>query len=366
MKKCFLQQAIPGGEKSAYGKIFGREGVNVLSFRQLLLALVLFLGLLAFGTSGYMALEGLPLMEAVYLTVTTVSTVGYGDVVAKSAAGRLFTIILILFGVGSAFYVFTSLFQVVLEGKLRDLLGRRGMQRRIDNLTGHIIICGAGRVGNVVMERLIQEKQPFLVIDQDLAIWQGLVDRGILAIQGDATLDSVLIKAGVERARGLITTISNDAENVYVTLTARNLNRNSSFSVVARANRAEAIEKLKRSGAGNVISPEIMGGRQMATAMTKPAIMDLMDNVFYNEELHLDIAEIRIAAGSSLVGTSLAVCGIKEQYDSLIVGIHRDGTLMTHVSSGETIQEGDILLVIGHRERLGELTQLGAGKIDRT
>ena len=252
-----------------------------------------------------MVLEQLSLLDALYLTVTTVSTVGYGDVVAKSDAGRLFTIVLILFGVGSAFYVFTSVFQVVLEGKLRDVLGRRGMQRRIENLSGHIIVCGAGRVGNVVMERLLQDKEPFVVIDQDATIWQSLVDRGLLAIQGDATLDSILLQAGVRKARGIITTISHDAENVYVTLTARNLNPDPAFSIVARANRAEAIEKLKRSGATNVISPEIMGGRQMATAMTKPAIVDLMDNVFYNEELHLDIAEIRVSPSSSLVGTSL-------------------------------------------------------------
>ena len=309
-----------------------------------------------------MILEHLPLIDALYLTVTTVSTVGYGDVVAKTNAGRLFTIALILFGVGSAFYVFTSVFQVVLEGKLRDVLGRRGMQRRIENLSGHVIVCGAGRVGNVVMERLQQEKQPFVVIDQNIELWQGLVDRGILAIHGDATLDSVLLTAGVKKARGIITTIAHDAENVYVTLTARNLNPDPAFSIVARANRSEAIDKLKRSGATNVISPEIMGGRQMATAMTKPAIVDLMDNVFYNEELHLDIAEIRVAANSSLVGTSLAVCGIKEQYDSLIVGIHRNGVLMTHVAATETIEVGDILLVIGHRDRLSELNQQSAGR----
>lgn len=144
----------------------------------------MFGSLLLLGTLGYMALEQLPLFDALYLTVTTVSTVGYGDVVAKTNAGRMFTIILILFGVGSAFYVFTSVFQVVVEGKLRDVLGRRGMQRRIENLSSHVIVCGAGRVGNEVMERLQQDKQSFVVIDQSVEIWQGLVDRGILAIHG--------------------------------------------------------------------------------------------------------------------------------------------------------------------------------------
>lgn len=333
-----------------------------LAFRQLIKSLVIFAGLLATGTIGYMALEGLHFIEALYLTVTTVSTVGYGDIVAKTDAGRLFTVALILGGVGTAFFVFTQVFQVILEGQLRDLFGRRSMQKKIDELKNHVIVCGAGRVGLVVIERLVQEGQPFVVVDNNPDICQLTGEKGCLHLQGDATLDEVLLKAGVKRARGVITAIAHDAENVYVTLTARSLNPDPNFMIVARADRTEAIEKLKKAGATHVISPETMGGRQMATAMTKPAIVDLMDNVFYNEELHLDIAEIRVVPSSPLVGMSLAVCGIKEEFDSLIVGIHRDTKLITNFAGEEMIQEGDILIVIGHREKLSQLHSLGLGK----
>lgn len=338
--------------------------MSLLGFKQLIRSLVIFTGLLAVGTIGYMVLEGLHLVEALYLTVTTVSTVGYGDVVAKTDVGRLFTVALILGGVGTAFFVFTQVFQVVLEGQLKDLFGRRSMQKKIDALKNHVIVCGAGRVGTVVMERLAQEGQPFVVVDTGPEICQTVAEKGCLHLQGDATLDEVLLKAGVKRARGVITAIPHDAENVYVTLSARSLNPDPNFMIVARADRTEAIEKLKKAGATHVISPETMGGRQMATAMTKPAIVDLMDNVFYNEELHLDIAEIRVMPTSSLVGMSLAVCGIKEEFDSLIVGIHRDGKLLTNFGGEETIHAGDILIVIGHREKLSLLQGLGQATLE--
>jgi len=235
------------------------------------------------------------------------------------------------------------------------------MQRKIDKLSGHVIVCGAGRVGNVVMERLQQENQPFIVLDREESICRDLGERGILAVQGDATIDAVMQAVGVSRARGVIAALPHDADNVYVTLTARSLNQDPAFSIVARADRPEAVDKLKRAGATTVVSPETMGGRQMATAMTKPAIIDLMDNVFYNQELHLDIAEVRVAPESDLVGTSLAVCGIKEKYDSLIVGIQRVGRLVTDIDQAESVQAGDVLIIIGHRDNLKHLTERGAG-----
>ena len=330
-----------------------------MAARQLFVYLGIIAGLLAIGTAGYILLEDLSWIDALYLTVTTVSTVGYGDVVPRTPAGRIFTILMILGGVGGSLFVLTQIFQTVVQGELKDLLGRRGMQRKIDNLTGHVIVCGAGRVGDVVIERLQQEHQPFVVLDREEAICRELSERGILTMQGDATIDAVMLAAGVERAIGVIAALPHDADNVYVTLTARSLNPSPRFSIVARADRPEAVDKLKRAGATTVVSPETMGGRQMATAMTKPAIIDLMDNVFYNQELHLDIAEVRVRPGSDLIGTSLAVCGIKEEYDSLIVGIQRSGKLITSISPAETVQVEDVLIVIGHRDNLNKLTQLG-------
>jgi len=328
---------------------------------QLLLYLGVFGGLLAVGTSVYMYLEEMPWIDALYLTVATVSTVGYGDVVPKTPVGRMFTICLIIGGVGGSLFVLTRIFQAIVQGELKNILGRRGMQRKIDNLSGHVIVCGAGRVGNVIIERLQQEQQPFIVLDREESICRELSEQGILTMQGDATIDAIMMSAGVQRAKGVIAALPHDADNVYVTLTARSLNQEPSFSIVARADRPEAVDKLKRAGATTVVSPETMGGRQMATAMTKPAIIDLMDNVFYNQELHLDIAEVRVAPESDLVGTSLAVCGIKEKYDSLIVGIQRGGKLVTDINQSEIVEAGDVLIVIGHRDNLKHLSQRGEG-----
>ena len=331
-----------------------------MAVNQLWIYLLVFGGLLTLGTTGYIFLEGLSPVDALYLTVTTLSTVGYGDIIPRTPMGRIFTILLIIGGVGSSLFVLTQIFQAIVQGELKNILGRRGMQRKIDNLKGHVIVCGAGRVGDVVIERLQQEHQPFVVLDHDESICRRLSENGILTMQGDATIDAVMLAVGVKRARGVIAALPHDAENVYVTLTARSLNQDPAFSIVARADRPEAVDKLKRAGATTVVSPETMGGRQMATAMTKPAIIDLMDNVFYNQELHLDIAEVRVQPDSDLVGTSLAVCGIKEEYDSLIVGIQRSSQLITNISSGEIVQAGDVMIVIGHRDNLKKLTRRGA------
>ncbi len=333
-----------------------------MALEQLRTLLGILSGLLAVGTAGYFYIEGLSVMDAFYLTVTTISTVGYGDIAPKTLPGRVFTIVLIIGGVGSSLFVLTQLFMAIVEGELKKIFGRRGMQKRIDNLTGHIIVCGAGRVGDVVIDRLRQEKQPFVVLDRQESICKSLSENGVLTLHGDATIDAVMLAAGVKRARGVIAALPHDAENVYVTLTARSLNSDPGFSIVARADRPEAVDKLKRAGATTVVSPETMGGRQMATAMTKPAIIDLMDNVFYNQELHLDIAEVKVQASSGLLGTSLAVCGIKEEYDSLIVGVQRAGKLITDITTADTIQEGDVLIVIGHRDNLKKLAHGGKDK----
>lgn len=328
--------------------------------RQLLIYLGAFGSIVVVGMGGYVYLEGLHWFDALYLTITTMSTVGYGDVAPHTQGGRVFTIFLIIGGVGGSLFVLTQLFQAVVQGELKNMLGRRGMQKKIDKLAGHVIVCGAGRVGDVVADRFRQDGQSFIVLDRDEAICRKLAEQGVLTLEGDATRDAVLLAAGVERARGVIAALPHDADNVYVTLTARSLNPDPRLSIVARADRPEAVDKLKRAGATTVISPETMGGRQMATAMTKPTIVDLMENVFYNQEIHLDIAEIKVEPNSELVGTSLAVCGIKQDYDSLVVGIQRTGKLITNITPTEMICGGDVLVVIGYRENLKKLALRGA------
>lgn len=178
-------------------------------------------------------------------------------------------------------------------------------------------------------------------------------------MHGDATRDEVLLAAGIERAKGVITTLSHDADNVYVTLTAKSLNPR--VGVVSRAERPEAEEKLRRAGADTVIFPSVMGGRQMVSAVTRPVIMDFVENVFYNQELHLDIAEIAVSPGSALAGVKLAASGIKEKFDSIVVAVKRGNELITTPNADMVIDAGDIMIVLGHRAALGELVTTAKG-----
>lgn len=318
--------------------------------------LIIFGAILGTGVIGMMVLEKLSFLDALYFAVTTVSTVGYGDIVPRTPGGRVFCIGLIVTGVGMTYYTLTFVIGMAVEGQLKNVLGRRGMDRLIASMEGHIIVCGSGRVGSNVVERLQGEGEKFVVVENDQATYDQMVEMKIPVVHGDATRDEVLLAAGVARAKGVISSLSHDADNVYVTLTAKSLNPQ--LKIVARAERAEAAEKLRRAGADTVIFPSVMGGRQMVSAMTKPVIMDFVENVFYNQELHLDIAEIPVGVSSSLVGLSLAASGIKDQFDSIVVAIKRKDKLVTNPDATQLIDAGDIMVVLGHRDALAKLIQL--------
>jgi len=327
---------------------------------RLKLSLIFFIGILIIGIIGFMALENLSFYDAVYFAVVTIATVGFGDIVPKTPAGRMFTCLFIIIGVGMAYYTFTLVISMSIEGRLKDFFGRKGMDRRIASLKNHIIVCGAGKVGGNVIQRLQDEGQAFVVIEKDLLIYEQLCEQKVLTIHGDSTLDEILLAAGVKRAKGLITALSHDADNVYVTLTGKSLNPE--MMIVARADRAEAEEKLRRAGATKVIFPSVMGGRQMVSAMIKPVIMDFVDNLFYNQDLHMDIAEVMVHPASPLVGKNFIENDIKGRFDSIIVAIKRDNKLITNPPGIQVINPGDIMIVLGQRTTLSKLNELALGK----
>jgi len=334
----------------------------MLHFNRLKLSLVLFMSILAIGIVGFMVLEDLSFYDAVYLAVATIATVGYGDIVPKTPAGRLFTCVFIIVGVGMAYYTFSLVISMSIEGRLKDFLGRKGMDRRIASLNDHIIVCGSGKVGSNVIQCLQHEGQKFIVVEKDQLLYEQLCEQKVLTIQGDATLDEVLILAGVQRAKGLITALSNDADNVYVTLTSKTLNPG--MTIVARAERKEAEGKLRSAGATTVIFPSVMGGRQLVSAMTKPVIMDFVENLFYNQALHMDIAEIAVDAASTLVGKNFIESDIKGRFDSIVVAIKRGDILMTNPSATEAICPGDIMIVLGQRATLSKLHGWASAETD--
>jgi voltage-gated potassium channel len=247
-----------------------------------------------------------------------------------------------------------------IEGRLKDFFGRKSMNRRIAGLENHIIVCGAGKVGNNVIRRLQEEGQFFVVIEKDLQLYEKLCEQKVLTLHGDATLDEILLQAGIKKAKGLITALSHDADNVYVTLIGKSLNPE--MAIVARADRPEAEEKLRRAGATTVIFPSVMGGRQMVSAMLKPVIMDFVENLFYNQELHMDIAEVAISPVSSLVGKTFIENDIKGRFDSIVVAIKRNDRLITNPPGTQIIEAGDILIVLGQRATLSKLNDLALAR----
>ncbi|MFA6074288.1 MAG: potassium channel protein [Negativicutes bacterium] len=307
-----------------------------------------------FGSIGAHYFENLSWVDSFYFTFVTIGTVGYGDIVPVTVLGKIYACFLIIVGVGTAYYTIGILIKMIIEGEIVNLFGRQGMERHINGLKNHIIVCGCGRVGRNVVKRLKEEKEKFVVIESQEKTYKWLVSQQAIAIFGDATTDEQLKIAGIERARGIITTMSSDADNVYVALAAKSLNPN--IFIVSRAERDGSEDKLRKAGADTVIFPSEMSGRQMVRSMTKPIITDLLENVFFNENLHLDMAQVKVCKNSSIVGRTIHDSDIKHRYNTIIVAIKRGEDLITNPISEEILESGDVLIVIGHRSELEELS----------
>lgn len=310
--------------------------------------------MIAGGTIGFHFIEGLSWLDSIYLTTTTVTTVGYGDYVPATAAGKAFTSVFILFGVGTVLYALSILAQAFIRTEMLATLGHRRRTREMEKLSDHYIICGAGRVGRRVISALQQEGIPHVLIELDEKRIEGLenTDRQFIIV-GDATLEQNLIEAGVERAAGLATCLPDDAANIYVVLTARDLNRN--LHIVSRAVEEQAEAKLIRAGASRVIAPTIIGSLSMARALIKPAIADFMDSIVA-EHLDLVFEEVPVGAENPLVGKALKDTNLSRELNLLVVAIRRQEGEMIFNPSGKTkIEACDLLVVIGKAESMQKL-----------
>lgn len=315
---------------------------------------LLILFVLALGTVGFHLIEGLSFLDSIYLTTTTVTTIGYGDVVPTTRAGKAFAVFLALFGVGTVLYALSMFAQYVVQSQVLDAMGLRRRNREMDRLSNHFIICGAGRVGRKVIKSLKRDGFKFVVIEFKPEAIAKLGDD-VLVVEGDATLDENLKRAGVERAAGIATCLSDDAKNVYVVLTARHINP--TIHIVARADEEQAEPKLIRAGANRVVSPIIIGGQGMARSLTRPAIADFMDSIIA-ENLDLVFEEIQISPGSKFIGCQLKDADISRRLNLLIVAIRRkDGEMIFNPDGTAKIKEGDLLIVIGKAEGVKEFLQ---------
>jgi voltage-gated potassium channel len=312
------------------------------------------------GTIGYMAIEGWSVWDAFYMTVITVTTVGYKEVHDLSFAGEVFTVILLLGGVGAALYTFTLLATVVVEGGLPQHFQRRRHRRMLESIRDHFIICGYGRIGRVVAREFQRQQVPLVVIEHDPQRLQTALDDGVVAVEADASREDVLKRVGIERARGLIAAVGTDAENVYAILSARVLRPD--LFIVGRAETDDATTKLKRAGADRVISPYQIGAAQMAQTALRPAVVDFVDLATGTDNLELSMEQVAIAPGSQLADQTLVDANLRQRFGVIVVGIQReDGHMSFNPAPDSTIHSGDKLVVLGRADSLKQL-QMEASK----
>jgi voltage-gated potassium channel len=306
--------------------------------------------------------EGYSLLNALWYTIESLTTVGYGDLVPVTAGGKIFMMIMLLVGISYVLYVLSNGIAMIVEGRVSDLLGRHKMQRRIDKLENHILICGAGRVGAEVIHHLKQDKATFVVIESDQGVIKELKDQDLLIMEGDATNDDILIGAGIHKARGIIAALPSDADNVFITLTAKELNPN--IIVVARANRRDSESKLMRAGADRVVAPEALGGRRMATSILRPVTVQFVDTIMNRQGNEIEIEEISVSDNSSVCCQTVGQAAIKDRTGVTVIAIVRQGEIYGVPGDDEFIKPDDVLISIGLREHLVKLEKLAASEVD--
>ncbi|MDD5171353.1 MAG: potassium channel protein, partial [Syntrophales bacterium] len=311
-------------------------------------------------TMGFHWFEEFGYFDSLYLTIITLSTVGYGDLYAHTWQGKLFAMILIIFGVGTMFYAGYLLAETMLEGHIRDMMGKGRMLKMIKNIKNHQIICGCGRIGFLIARELAAGKVPFVVIEKNQEIIEKLEEEGFLYYRGDATNDKSLLAAGIKRATGIVCVLPTDAENLYVILTAKELNPN--VFILSRSEEEESEHRLLRAGADRVMSPYTLGGMRMAMAILRPAMLDFIEITTSRQSLDLRMEELPVCEGSSLTGKTLEESEIRQRFGLIIVAVKKSsGKMIFNPMAVYVIEAGDELIAMGEDENVRGLANVCKG-----
>ncbi len=331
-----------------------------MHWRQVLYSALLVFLVIAAGTAGYSLLEGWGFLDSLYMTVITITTVGYGEIHPLDVPGRVFTIFLIFFGLGIILYILNTGAKIIIEGEFAQLLGRRKLEKRIRRLKSHYIICGYGRMGRIISREFQAYGTEFVVIEKEAALLEADLE-GVLFIRGDATRDEVLREAGIEHAAGLVSALPTDAENLYVVLTAKGLNPQ--LTVVARAGEEGSEQKLLRAGADRVVSPYYIGGLRIAHTILKPNVVDFIEFATKSGNLELQLEEVRIGPDSGLVGQTLDQCGLGRDLGIIVVGMRdsRNG-MKFNPTSRSVLSAGTVLIALGESSKLKVLEERARGR----
>ncbi len=312
-------------------------------------ALLLLLVIIA-GTIGYMVIERWPLLDAVYMTIITISTVGYNEIHPLSTTGRVFSSVLIFGGVGVMLYTGGALVQYIIEGHFPNIFGRHKMKEKIEKLKNHIILCGYGKVGQEVAQVFDSEEAIFVVIDESEEAVAKAIENGHFCLRGEATSDDTLEEAGIQRAKGLVAALDSDADNIYLTLSAKALRPE--LMVVARGSSEESETKLKRAGADRIILPYRIGGRRMALLTLRPLVVDFIDTTMHSGRGEMVLENIKVTPESPLAGVTvkngLGCCGAM----AILAVKKKDGKLIPNPPDDTPLETDDELVIIGTREQL--------------
>jgi voltage-gated potassium channel len=328
--------------------------------RRVVLTILAIAGTLAIGTVGFVAIDHYPPFDAFYMTLTTMTTVGYGEIHPLSHAGRVFNSFLIMFGVSTILIAIGAMTQTIIEIELGDRLHQRRNKRMIDKLKNHFIVCGYGRVGRGAADELLHAGVPFVVVDQNPERTERAMLAGMLAVAADATHDDTLRQAGIEHARGLVAALATDADNLFVLLSAKGLNPG--LYVAVRAAEEGAEEKMRRAGANSVFAPYALTGHRLAQALLRPHVVQFLD--FTTQAIGQDISleQVVVAADSEMVGKTIRDMQLGRDLGVIVMAIRkRDGKMLFNPPADTAIHGGDFLIVMGGQESLRTLETLLAG-----
>jgi len=314
--------------------------------------LIILTTLLSVGTAGYMLIEKWSLIDSLFMSAETLSTVGYGLAKPLSANGKIFTVIYILFGVILFLYIAAEFAKTVVNVNFQKILGRKKMENKLKNLKNHLILCGYGRTGLEIALQLKNSKLPYVVIDKDNSIEEIALEEGFLFIAGDSTDDHILQRAGIERARGIFCSLSDDVDNLYLTLSAKNLNPD--LKIVSRCVKASNEQKFKKAGATTIILPYEISGRRMVASIIKPDVVDFLDVVMHSQgkDLELKMEQFYVPEGCCLENKTIYSSEIRQKSGVIIVAIKRNGKFITNPESDTVIIARDYLITLGTIQQL--------------
>ena len=328
--------------------------------KQIILSILLSLALVLFGCLGYMFIENWSFFDALYMTVITLATVGYGEVHQVSMVGRLFTVVLILLGVGYFLYVVGNIIQFLVEGRIRAVLGRRKLDTQIKRLKNHYIICGYGRIGRVLTRYLTQRYLDVVVIERAAERIPVIDEDGVLYLIGEAADEKLLMRAGIDAAKGLVTAVATDADNVFLVLRAKQLNPD--IFIVARAEHNSVKKTLLAAGADKVISPYDLGARRMAHAILRPTVIKFLEMAFADDDTDIQVEELRVAPTSKFAGLPLLDTGIRKKWDLNVLTIRKtDESMVLNPKVDTLIEAGDTVVVVGRAVNIDQLARILRG-----